>query len=85
MNKWENDLLKYLQYANNELLFRKQYFFKYRMMFEYLFKMISQKKYIEKQIDFLEKINIHSEKNYKILSEIEKQIKEITGKLNRVN
>ena len=85
MNKWENELLKYLQYSNNEFLFKRQYFFKYRMMFEYLFKMISQKRFIEKEIDFLEKINIHSEKSYKKLSEIDRKISEITGKINRVN
>jgi len=81
MNKWENELLKYLQYANNEYLFRKQYFYKYRMMFEYLFRMISQKRFIEKQIDFLEKINIHSAKQNQKLNNIESQIKEITNKL----
>ena len=81
MTVWENELLKYLQYANKEFFFRRQYFFKFRMMFEYLYRMISQKRYIEKQIDFLEKLNIQSEKHNKKLTDIENRINNIAAKL----
>lgn len=77
---FDKELIKYLKIANEDLLFKKQFRTRQRYLFDYIYRMIVDKRKIEKDIIFLDKIKMDSEFLKRKLSIIEKQLSNIQNK-----
>lgn len=63
-----------------ELAYNKQFKQRKKQMFEYTYRLITQKKDITKQIELLEKLNINTEKLAKKLDDIDNKLSKINNK-----
>lgn len=70
----ESDLSKFFKPFIDELNYKKQFKQRKRQMFEILYRLLTQKNYIQQEIMFLEKINGNTDKLVRELQELNRKI-----------